>query len=555
MSEAIERFKQRRKVLHAATRSPRLVLLPSVAASAQLASEPLDVTFVDGPVAVERFNWPQDVCNAEANAQVILAELSAVYDQDRFNSMMRDLLANIVQSIATPFGVGKFVSAFDKEGGNVDTIHNARQGIYASQDEQRRYQERGPYDKHAVKRAKAYKAAHRKMSESLDAGTLIDTYTDAPIRQADKNNEQLRPNLDHAIAAKRVHDDAGRVLAGLGTPELANVDANLIPTTQTINAKKNEHSAARLAQKLAQEAPARKARLNALEGRKANWTDKERKEYDKLKAQDSIDLKRVKEKEDKAQAEIDAKVNRTYYSGGKFAQAAVRASATEGAKMGVQQALGVILVEFMSAAISEVKDLYHQGRSEDSFVTEIRVRLRRVTTRVTGKWKTALVGLRDGFLAGLLSSLATTLINAFVTTGRRLVRMIREGFLSLVRAIKLLLLRPDGMSKHEVLHEASKIVVGAGILVGGIALEEVISKQLALVPGIGLIANAATAAIVGSVTAIATTFAVYLVDKVDLFKVNVDSRAEAVGNALDQRLADSIRSIEVVHTEVAAIAG
>ena len=555
MSEAIERFKQRRKVLQAATRRPRLVLLPSVAASAKLASERLDVPFVDGPVAAERFNWTQDVCNADANAQVILAELSAVYDQDRFNAIMRDLQANVVQSIAAPFGVGKFVSAFDKEGGNVDTIHNARQGIYASQEEQRRYQERGPYDKHAVKLNKAYKAAHRKMCESLDADTLVDTYTDAPIRQADKNNEQLRPNLDHANAAKRVHDDPGRVLAGLGTPELANVDANLTPTTQTINAKKNEHSAARLAQKLAQEAPARKARLNALEGRKANWTDKERKEYNKLKAQDSIDLERVNEKEDQAQAEIDAKGNQTYYSGGKFAQAAVRASATEGAKMGVQQALGVILVEFMSAAISEVKDLYRQGRSDDSFVTEIGVRLRRVTTRVTAKWKTALVGLRDGFLAGLLSSLATTLVNAFVTTGRRLVRMIREGFLSLVRAIKLLLLRPDGMSKREVLHEASKIVVGAGILVGGIALEEVISKQLALVPGIGMIADAATAAIIGSVTAIATTFAVYLLDKADLFKVNADSRAETISNALDQRLADSIRSIEVVHTEVAAIAG
>jgi uncharacterized membrane protein (DUF2068 family) len=118
--------------------------------------------------------------------------------------------------------------------------------------------------------------------------------------------------------------------------------------------------------------------------------------------------------------------------------------------------------------------------------------------------------------------------------------VLRDGALSLLQAVKLLALRPDSMTPQQALHEASKMLVGAGVLAAGIALEEVVAKQLALVPGLGLFASAAAAALVGALTAVLTCFAVYLVDKADVFKANAEARSEAVNAVLDERLDQSV---------------
>jgi hypothetical protein len=83
-----------------------------------------------------------------------------------------------------------------------------------------------------------------------------------------------------------VHDDAGRVHAGLDTAGPANVAENHAPTTQTVNAKKKAHDAEQLIGILEREAPQRKARLQELDKNRGSWTVKERKDYERLSAQD-----------------------------------------------------------------------------------------------------------------------------------------------------------------------------------------------------------------------------------------------------------------------------
>ena len=546
MSDAVTRFQRRRQVLRAAADAPQLTLLPPVEEPRRQLAAPVDLAFVDAPGAAARFG--DDAFTADPGAaHALLDELAAAFDGQRFGSMIDELQATVLQTVAGSFGLGKLVSALDRDGGNVDTVHNARQGVYASDVERERYENRDPYDKDAVHKHKNYKEANAAMGQSRDAGTLHDTYTGERITQADQQDRQRRANLDHVVAARNVHDDAGRVLAGLDTADLANVAENQAPTRQTVNTKKKAHDAEQLIGILEREAPRRKARLEELDKNRENWTVKERKEYERLSAQDKIDPQKLRDKEKEAQDAITDEVNKTYYTSGKFVRATAFAGVAEGAKAGIQQALGVVVVEFLAGAIAEIRDLYQQGMEKDSLIAEARVRLERVGSRVEAVWRDALIGLRDGFVAGLLASLATTLINAFVTTAARVVRMIREGFMSLLRAVKLLVARPDGMTMREALHEASKILVGALGLIGGIALEEVVSKQLALVPGVGLVADAAGAAIAGSIAAIVTSFAVYLLDKMDLFNVVADARHEAVGKALDARLAASIEALDATH--------
>lgn len=546
MSDAVSRFQRRRQVLRAAADTPQLTVLPPLEQARRQLAAPVDLAFVDAPGAAARFG-ADDFTADPAAARALLGELAAAFDERRFGTMIEELQVTVLQTVAGSFGLGKVVSAFDREGGNVDTVHNAREGVYASDGERERYENREAYDKDAVHTHEKYRKANDALGQSRDVGTLHDTYTGERITQADQHNRQRRANLDHVVAARNVHDDAGRVLAGLETADLANVAENHAPTMQTVNAKKKAHDAEQLIGILEREAPQRKARLHELDKNRESWTVEDRKEYERLSAQDKIDPQRLRDKEKEAQEAIDSEISKTYYTSGKFVRATAFAGVAEGAKAGVQQALGVVVVEFLAGVIAEIRDLYQRGMEKDSLIAEARVRLERVASRVAAVRREALAGLRDGFVAGLLASLVTTLINAFMTTAARVMRMIREGFMSLLRAVKLLVARPAGMTMREALHEASKILVGTLGLIGGIALEEVVSKQLALVPGVALVADAAGAAIAGSIAAIVTSFAVYLLDKMDLFNVVADARHKAVSQALDSRLAASIEALDATH--------
>lgn len=110
------------------------------------------------------------------------------------------------------------------------------------------------------------------------------------------------------------------------------------------------------------------------------------------------------------------------------------------------------------------------------------------------------------------------------------------------------------MTPQQALHEASKVLVGAGVLVGGIVLEELVATQLALVPGLGVVAGAAATALVGALTAVLTSFAVYLVDKADVLKVNAEARSAAVNAALDDQLDQSVRGARAALASLAQTA-
>lgn len=57
---------------------------------------------------------------------------------------------------------------------------------------------------------------------------------------------------------------------------------------------------------------------------------------------------------------MEAQVN-SHYISKKFIKNTAITSALEGSKMGVQQALGLIVVEFFTALFEEISDMYHNG--------------------------------------------------------------------------------------------------------------------------------------------------------------------------------------------------
>ena len=147
----------------------------------------------------------------------------------------RELEKTVIKSLTTSFGLD-FLLFEDKRGGNVDTVHNARQGIYASEAERQNFQQRPEYDSSYYHSDTDY--IQRGRSDKLDhqAGNLQDDYRQKTMA-AHENRD-----LDHVVSAKEIHNDAGRVLAGLDGSRLANTDSNLASTHRSINRSKQDKS-------------------------------------------------------------------------------------------------------------------------------------------------------------------------------------------------------------------------------------------------------------------------------------------------------------------------
>jgi len=547
MSSAIERFRERKQI-QVSTSKLRLV---STASSKSKRNEQLiDEDFVNAPVYGDNLKLNSKV--EDEDVQKLLAEFAKQFEVKKFDTMVGGLKTSVLQNIAGPFGLGKFIAAYDKTGGNVDTVHNVRGGVYAKAKERKQYEERGEYDARQYHSHPDYIASNRVMQKDFEAGELTDAYTGETFNPATVNDQQLKASLDHVVSAREVHDDPGRVLAGIDGAKLSNKAENLAATAKTINSSKKADAPEVYLAKLQADAKRRKSEISQLEKKNDALTDREKAHLTKLRKQDKVQAKLLKAKAAEAREAIDSEINRTYYASAKFAGSLAKSGVKEGAKAGIQLALGEILVEFFAAVFDDLNDLYRNGKSENTILKEIGARFKKVKNRVLDKWKKVLVAFKDGFISGLLSSLLTTLINAFVTTGQRLVRMIRQGFMSLLSAIKMLFFPPKGMTRRHALHESSKLVISAGIVVGGIALEEVVSKQLAAIPGINLIGEAVTGAIVGSVTALVTAFACHLLDKADFFNVNREAREKAIGEMLDHSRTSRLADIAKARTTLLA---
>jgi hypothetical protein len=122
--------------------------------------------------------------------------------------------------------------------------------------------------------------------------------------------------------------------------------------------------------------------------------------------------------------------------------------------------------------------------------------------------------------------------------------MIREGVFSLLKALKLILLPPPNMSFLESMHEATKLFAAGGIVIAGVALEEVVEKFVLSVPALAPIATLVASVLVGSLTAISMALISYLIDKTDLLGVIKIEQSKFVLNSLDESIDNRLKRCE-----------
>jgi hypothetical protein len=435
--------------------------------------------------------------------------------------LLIDCRKRTIENIIGPLGLGKFVSLYDRVGGNVDTIQNVRQTgadgkPIGTGKFQKDYDNNEEYDSTKYHKDERYKKKNKEVSEQKNKGALDDSYTDKHVEQ----NQDT--DLDHVISAKEINDDPGRVLAGIDGVGLANSDSNLKATDKSINRSKKAKSMSEFIAYLDATREQRQKEIDELKD-KQELTDKERKKLKKLIALESADKELMLKTDKEARDEYNSKINWAYYTSTKFYKDLGISSGVEGIKMGFQQSVGLLCTDLSNALFDEIVDMFRHGVVDGVHVQDtlsaLKLRLRRVAVMVWSDWKNLTVAFKDGAVSGVISNVITTLINIFFTTAKNIVRIIREGTFVLFRAAKTIFLSPKNADPADIWDAAVKIIVtGAGTL-GGIALEEALSKGLVSIPLIVPIASELSAVLSGILTGLATSVTLFAIEKWDPFGI------------------------------------
>lgn len=396
-----------------------------------------------------------------------------------------ELEKTVINSLVTSFGLD-FLLFEDKKGGEVDTIHNVRNGVWATATEQQRYEQHGEYDGTPYHQYANYIATGQQDKSLHTAGTLHDPYRNTVMAAHEKRN------LDHVISAKEIHDDAGRVLAGLSGVELANQNSNLQSTHETVNKSKkqtpineylqklpgliNTHEATlakdreRLAS-LSRETPQQQHKARELE-------DKIRKTESKITELKAVDPEAMRKRDTEARAPYEEQINHAYYTSSKFLHQTAGAAGVAGLAMGTRQMLGMVMAEVwfeLREQLPALLDNLKRKFSLEAFVDSITKSLKGIWERVQARFSSFLVAFKDGVFAGILGSLTTTLFNILVTTQVMAIKIIREVWGQLVKAIKLMIFNPDQLSFVELCQAVTSLLsVGAATVVGSMAYAQLL---------------------------------------------------------------------------------
>lgn len=362
----------------------------------------------------------------------------------------------VLHSLITSFGLDFLVH--DQHGGDVDTIHSVREGlVYKNDENAASYEARGKYDPAAYHGDDRYR---RKVREGRDAFnrsgvTVEDAYVPGRslvFGRASGIETTGRATLDHVVSGKENHEDKGRILAGIDGVDLANRDYNLRFTNEHLNKSKGADS------------------IEDVLGR-------EKHSFDGIKGQEIPTEVATKMREEDAQARShrETEIAETYYTSARFLGDAAMAAYQRGTEMGIRQAVGFYFLEVWIACEEEFYSI--DSRCEIGTVLEaIKRGISKGSANALQNYRELLRNFGEGYVAGSMASVTTTLINIFITTDKNTVRYIRQGSAAIVQAGNILLINPNNLLVGEQLKAATVALATGASVIAGTAVGGLIEK-------------------------------------------------------------------------------
>lgn len=436
-------------------------------------------------------------------------------EENLYDSLFKQYERVVFESLITSFGLDILMG--DKHGGDVDTIHNVRQigaderMTYKNKANEKDYAQRGEFntkDYHTHSTFTQKKSDARKRYN--ETGELItDTYTGQQLEytKASAVSSDRRVELDHVVECKAIHDDRGRVLAGLNGIELANNIDNLAWTNKSLNASMGSWARHKNDQWKKEHGCDAPLDVVGMEAYLQEHPDIDPATAERMRAQYA-----------KSRKAYETQVTRAYYTSRKFYKDSAKAAGKLGFKMGLRAALGIVFAELWFAAKGEIDKIEEYGAELFRAIGRgIKIGFDNARLKYKELWAKFI----DGAVAGVLSSLVTTLTNIFFTTAKNVVRIIRQTWASLVEATKIMLINPDCLRFGERVRATTKVLATGASIVSGVMLTEAINKTaFGAIPYVGEIAATFCGTLV---TGLMTCSLLFMLDRNDTINKIVKS--------------------------------
>lgn len=399
----------------------------------------------------------------------------------------KELERTVVQSLATSFGLD-FLLFEDKKGGDVDTIHNVRAGIYATEQEKQRFENRPDYKETKISadgtsykvdryhndpefKKVAHQSVERKSTKHIDGYQRGENFG---------KNQQL----DHVVSTSELHNDAGAYLAEVSPIELSVMKENLVFTQSYVNNKKSNLTMTEFIEKLPEMKANKRAAIQKNQDRLKNMPestpqqrhqkqkikDAIRKDKEHLENLERCDIGKMRRADQKAREAQQRKINVAYYSSSKFFKQTTVAAAKQGVALGLRQALGLVMAEAWFELKEQLPVIYKKHKEKFSiaeFLRDIGLTLSNIWERIKSRFSDLLASFKDGLISGLFSSITTTLLNIFLTTEKMIAKICREMWNTVVGVIKLIFFNPDNLSAKEIFSACLNMLAGAVAIVTG----------------------------------------------------------------------------------------
>jgi len=486
MSSRLVRFKLRKAIRNSFNEKSHLKELSNSDSVKILLAQDVDSGFIEATFDKGK-TYDLDVSEIEVSESLVL--LDNQFTKEKYNVLFDTSKEVLIDQLLSPFKLSRSdLTSVDRD------FEYSRENYTKS-------------PKSAGGEGDSFATAREKYKEEVltDDGKIKDTYTGEYHDASDMD-------LDHIKSLNEFHTDGGFMLSETEKRQFAADSDNHEYTHKSINRSKSE---------------------------------KNIREYSETNRE--VDKRRTNAAHERSEKAAEkyvprGRVDKTVW----VAKEGAKDGLETGGKQGVQQAIGVFLSEFISAIFSEVKDVFSNGwkngKYDLSWIDIVKERLKTISARLLGKWKKLVASFAQGALSGFVSAISTALINMFIRTGKNIVRLIREGFMSLTKAIKMLLLPPEGTTLKQAAHEASKILATGFVITGGILAGEAIATLLNGIPFSGIISTV----IAGLISGLGSLLVVFMLDKFDIFGVNEDERHQFIMGNLEPRISLNIEKIKTI---------
>lgn len=380
-------------------------------------------------------------------------------DNQQMESFWSVLKNQLTTETVQRFGIEKVLNALEgtgglsdyKDGGNVSTIHNAKNGVFVDSEHERRFN--AAYDRKNYEGRGDRKLSAQRKKMFTENEEIYDAYTHKKL------NKDGRTHIDHITSAKEIHEmDAARLyMTDDERNDMATADSNMAAIDGRMNQSKGE-----------------KSMEEWLKKEKDGQTNAERYDVDEAEA---MRLRR------RSQLGIKGKV--VLAAGREVSMA----SFSSGIAQAKKQVIGLLMHYGTSIFLEEVQSYAANWKNYSRIADRldalkamggrIKDRLIEKVKDIKNIIKEVFASAKEGFISGIVGTVVTTLINMVATTVKSVGKILQDSVTTLIDAFKMWTKNPNNLDKATLAKETIKMIsLGVSASVGIIA-EEGIKTTLA----------------------------------------------------------------------------